>query len=399
MSADDLSAPLGLAPVKAPRLAGLSGFLPKILAGLGVALLGFFVLWIAFVDDPLGGEPQVKVALRDGGQSSAAQITQQSSSAQTTDPSRNRSTAQELEIESGVAVVRPGGASAPSSLVIRAPAAMQQDGEVKLVPAPQPRLIEKGKHGALPKLGDDGSKPMEVYARPVIGTGATKPNGRIAIVVGGLGINAAGTNDTISRLPGVVTLAFAPYGYDMERLVSRARDDGHEVMLQLPMEPFDYPDNDPGPQTLLTSATHEINKDRLHWLLSRFPGYVGVSNYMGAKMMSEPEKFSPIMRELGTRGVFFLDDGSSSRSVTDRVASEQNAVAIKADVVIDANPRPQAIDAALARLEAIAQEKGYAIASASALPVSLERLAVWVKNVEGRGFELVPVSAIALSGR
>ena len=26
--------------------------------------------------------------------------------------------------------------------------------------------------------------------------------------------------------------------------------DGHEVMLQVPMEPFDYPDNDPGPHTL-----------------------------------------------------------------------------------------------------------------------------------------------------
>ena len=34
-------------------------------------------------------------------------------------------------------------------------------------------------------------------------------------------------------------------------MVARAREAGHEVLLEVPMEPFDYPDNDPGPQTLL----------------------------------------------------------------------------------------------------------------------------------------------------
>ena len=58
-------------------------------------------------------------------------------------------------------------------------------------------------------------------------------------------------------------------------LVARARGEGHEVLLQVPMEPFDYPDNDPGPQTLLTSLDAGQNIDRLHWLMSRFQGYVG----------------------------------------------------------------------------------------------------------------------------
>ncbi len=50
-----------------------------------------------------------------------------------------------------------------------------------------------------------------------------------------------------------------PYGADVERLVARARGEGHEILLQVPMEPFGYPDNDPGPQTLLTSLTPEQN--------------------------------------------------------------------------------------------------------------------------------------------
>jgi polysaccharide deacetylase 2 family uncharacterized protein YibQ len=52
-----------------------------------------------------------------------------------------------------------------------------------------------------------------------------------------------------------VSFALAPYGTDLEKLAERARADQHELLLQVPMEPFDYPDNDPGPQTLLTSLT------------------------------------------------------------------------------------------------------------------------------------------------
>jgi polysaccharide deacetylase 2 family uncharacterized protein YibQ len=67
------------------------------------------------------------------------------------------------------------------------------------------------------------------------------------------------------------------------QLVERARAQRHEVLLQIPMEPFDYPDNDPGPQTLLTTLAPEQNLDRLFWHLSRFQGYAGIANFMGAR--------------------------------------------------------------------------------------------------------------------
>ena len=64
------------------------------------------------------------------------------------------------------------------------------------------------------------------------------------------------------------------------------------------MEPFDYPDNDPGPQTLLTSLTPEQNIDRLHWLMSRFQGYVGIVSYMGARFTASEPSLAPVLREL-----------------------------------------------------------------------------------------------------
>ena len=170
-------------------------------------------------------------------------------------------------------------------------------------------------------------RPAEAFARPVKPIPGKPDAPRVALIVGGLGISASATADAIAKLPGAVTLAFMPYGADVVRLAPRARGEGHEILLQVPMEPFDYPDNDPGPQTLLTSLTPEQNLDRLHWLMSRFQGYVGIASAMGARFTASEQAFAPVLRETAKRGLIFVDDGSNPRSVAGRIAgAEQSAV-------------------------------------------------------------------------
>jgi len=225
---------------------------------------------------------------------------------------------------------------------------------------------------------------------------AGKPNApRIAIVVGGLGIGGAATSDALGKLPGPVTLAFAPYGSNLAEISARARGDGHEVLLQVPMEPFDYPDNDPGPQTLLTSLEASQNIDRLHWLMSRFQGYVGIANFMGARFTSSEPALAPVLREASKRGLLYLDDGSAQRSLVSQIAGANNLTFGKADAIIDAVPTAADIDRALGRLETLARERGTAVGMASALPVSIDRIANWAKAAEARGVLLVPISALA----
>ena len=97
---------------------------------------------------------------------------------------------------------------------------------------------------------------------------ARKDGPRIAIVIGGLRISDNVTQQTMQKLPGPVTFAFSPYGAAVERLATSARAAGHEILLQAPMEPVDYFDNDPGPQTLLRTFSGDQNLDRLHRLMS-----------------------------------------------------------------------------------------------------------------------------------
>jgi polysaccharide deacetylase 2 family uncharacterized protein YibQ len=218
-------------------------------------------------------------------------------------------------------------------------------------------------------------------------------------VVSGLGVGAAKTADAIMKLPAAVTLAFTPYGSDPGKLAERARAQRHEVLLQIPMEPFDYPDNDPGPQTLLTTLAPEQNLDRLYWHLSRFQGYAGIANFMGARFVVSDAVMQPIVREAAKRGLGYLDDGSAPRSVAASLATGQAMPFAKADLSIDAVPTAVEIDRALARLEGLAKERGTAVGIASALPISIERIGVWIKALEGHGIMLVPLTTAMLKSK
>jgi uncharacterized protein len=221
----------------------------------------------------------------------------------------------------------------------------------------------------------------------------------IAIVVAGLGVGAAKTADAIMKLPPAVTLAFTPYGSDPTKLAERARAQRHEILLQLPMEPFDYPDNDPGPQTLLTTLDPEQNLDRMYWQLSRIQGYAGIANFMGGRFVVTDAVMQPIISEAAKRGLGYFDDGSAPRSVAPSLAAGQAMPFAKADSTIDAVPTSVEIDRALAKLETLAKDRGIAIGVASALPISIERIAVWLKPLESHGIMLVPLTTAMLKSK
>ncbi|MGH6794307.1 MAG: divergent polysaccharide deacetylase family protein [Methylocella sp.] len=168
---------------------------------------------------------------------------------------------------------------------------------------------------------------------------------------------------------------------------------GHELVLQLPMEPFGSPRDNPGPHTLLAGAGKVANIDDLSWLMSRFTGYAGVANFLGGKFTADAKALAPVLREIAARGLFYVDDGTSTQSLAMTLAPGQALAAARADVVLDSTAEPEAIEAALARLEAIARDKGVAIGVASGLPVSVETIGRFARALEARGIALVPLSA------
>ncbi|HUO03060.1 MAG TPA: divergent polysaccharide deacetylase family protein [Rhizomicrobium sp.] len=252
-----------------------------------------------------------------------------------------------------------------------------------------PALVENSLQGPIPRIADDGRKPMLAYAAP-----AAAGKFRIAIVISGLGMSDKATQAAIAGLPAAVTLAFEPYSGGVQQYVSEAREKGHEALLEVPMEPMDFPDSDPGPNTLRSGVEQDGNGQRLNWAMSRFTGYAGVTNLLGQRFLSDSDALSPTMVQLARRGLYFFDNGAVPQSVAPDVAGRSGTAFAKASETLDDVQNALEIDRHLSALEDEARAHGTAIGSGFLYPVTVSRVAAWAKGLEGRGFVLVPVSAI-----
>lgn len=207
----------------------------------------------------------------------------------------------------------------------------------------------------------------------------------------GIGLSAADSRVAIDTLPGAVTLAFSAYTPSPEALMEAARGRGHEVLASLPMEANGYPLNDAGPRSLLTGKTPLENRENLEWAMSRLQGYAGVTGasdgLRGERFAEQSSSLALVLDEVARRGLMYIDPrpGAPPPPVAGR----------SADVVVDDPATRADIEAKLAALERLAREHGSALGLAGPLrPVTIERLAAWTRDVETRGYELVPVSAL-----
>ncbi len=370
--ADDLNTPLGTLPPGIHSARYPVALVPIVgLVAVGVV----FGVWATVVDDPLGGEPNVIVHIEPDNQHTT------------------RSDVAIVGVKSGnlgedapAIGDRPQAAPMPQTERSAASATPQKrSGMVKL-----DALLEDTRMGRLPRVGADGTRPLDAYAQPLGRATGAAP--KIAIVVTGLGLSQTATQAALDKLPPEVSLAFAPTGASLERWSVRARAEGHETLMQIPLEPYDFPDNDPGPQTIIAGQDAKQNLDRLQFSLARITGYVGVMNYMGARATSDLATMRPVLSEIAKRGLMYLDDGTSSRSIVKDIAATARLPFDSAELVLDAVPSPAEIDARLSRLETMARTTGMAVGVASTLPISVQRLSDWAKSLEARGLVLVPIS-------
>ncbi|MDH3475106.1 MAG: divergent polysaccharide deacetylase family protein [Rhodospirillales bacterium] len=219
---------------------------------------------------------------------------------------------------------------------------------------------------------------------------------RIAVVVTGLGLASEASGQAIAQLPPEVTLSFSPYSDALDQWIPKARAGGHEVMVDLPMEPETFPLDDPGPQALLTNLPQEQNLERLRWVLTRGRESIGVAAHMGSRFVSSSPDLRPVLTELKARGILFLDNGASPDSVGARLAGELALPYAVTDRVLDDDePSREAISARLVQVERLALTNGSAIAMGRPYPATLERLGEWAAGLGARGFALAPISELA----
>ena len=182
--------PIRLRALLTNRYVGLAGAAVLLVAALGglVAILG-----------PLGGNPAVvRVPLADALEH-APQGWRQTLSPlhgpMVVSQDVVRLSARPLAPQAGATWNQPGGET---------PRALPASGA--LPPAPITGFFAPGPGGPLPIIAQDGRTPFDAYKRPFLSNGRPK----IALVIGGLGLNARATQAAIETLPGEITLSFVP---------------------------------------------------------------------------------------------------------------------------------------------------------------------------------------------
>lgn len=241
--------------------------------------------------------------------------------------------------------------------------------------------------------GDTGRSPQwQQYARVL-----SPPKGvpRIAVVVRGLGLSSAATEAAIKRLPGEVSLSFSPYARRSVEWALRARARGHEVLIDLPMEPRAFPASDPGPKALMTSIPSPKNLDRLDWILGKGRELVGVVGQMGSAFVTNKRAVGPVLRTLKKRGLIFVDNGDVPDNAAQRTARELALpYAVNDRTLDDGQVSRAAINARLVEVERLAQQQGAVVVMAHPYPVTIDLLQAWSRKLDQRNLALVPITNV-----
>ena len=363
--------------------------------GAGALFVSAVLGVIAIGGDPAAGAPVVRIALHGPGAPPAPAGWRAALAPEALDPTVTIDTL-ELHEDVAMAVVDlmedaapageavltlPGGAHLVGA---EAGDALRAYGGAPLAAAPIAGLTVSGPHGLLPIVAADGRTPAQAYSRPFTDSGKPK----IALVIGGLGLNAASTKKAIENLPPEVTLSFVPYAEGLQGWIDLARANGHEVLLEIPMEPMDYPENDPGPYTLLAQASPDDVNKRLEWLLSRAQGYFGVTNYLGSRFLASDAAAAVFTGAVKRRGLAFLDDGQGAR------VRSTGLPRASADRVLDDQLSGEAISHQLLALEQEAKTQGAALGAGFAYPVTVQQVSKWAEGLAQRGYQLAPASAM-----
>jgi polysaccharide deacetylase 2 family uncharacterized protein YibQ len=217
---------------------------------------------------------------------------------------------------------------------------------------------------------------------------------RIAVIVDDLGARRD-VLDGLREIRRPLTVAVLP-GLPLSAAIARdAARAGMEVLLGLPMEPYRFPELDPGPGALLMSmAPGEIRRVVGGYLETVAPA-VGVMNRMGSRLTEDRPRMRAVLEVLAARRLFLVDAYTSSQSVAFDEARDAGVRAARRQILVD--PARGEADERIRWDEVAgwAERRGEVVVVAHGHPLTVRLLKEYVPRWEARGLRLVPASQLA----
>lgn len=255
--------------------------------------------------------------------------------------------------------------------------------------APVDGVFEEAPEGLLPACGPGKLTPFLAYRKPFT-LNRDKP--AIAVAVLDYGLSAPISEEILKELPASVSLILTPYSMDAVHWQELAREDGHEIWMQMMIQNEDFPRSDPGAKGLMTHVSLKYNQDRYLWTLARTTGYAGIAAFTDRSLESARPMFEHIAEDIVKRGLGYFELSTSRYSFFEPLVLDGGRPATHAHLQIkDVSPGSKE----LAEVDRMIGENGGAIVTLKPTPANIKALKAWIASVQERGIELVPVSAIA----
>lgn len=255
--------------------------------------------------------------------------------------------------------------------------------------APIAGLTRQSAFGPIPSKGS--GDVLKSYRRPFSAQAGKQP---VSLIVGGLGINRGLTQKAIENLPADITLSFAAHSVGLQAWVDTARADGHEILIEIPMESAGFDPTEPGAdRTLLTTLPPGENGRRLDWMLARAQGYAGLINFNGDVFLTRTDAADPFMTRLSETGLGFITDGDFETPALPALAKSVRQPFKAGYGVIDPDPIGRVISSRLTGLSQTATSGSHPIGVGFAYPVTLEEVQNWIATLDAQNLQLAPATA------
>lgn len=280
-----------------------------------------------------------------------------------------------------VSLASPDGAR--EELLPEAPPKVMENG---LTLAPIEGLYERSEKtgGMLPKISPRGLTPFHGYKKPF------EPNGKpvLALAVRGFGLSASLSEKLLEQMPEDVTFILSPYAADVQEWQQKARNAGHETWMNVPAETKEATTSDPGSQALLSHSNIQYNKDRMNWALSLTTGYAGIAMDMDNTFLEVMPMLSSLMEETLQRGLGYFEMNTKGPDVIETISVNADAPYLKNNILVKNN--------IFSSLESAARSRGALTAVIDLDTLKEDDFMAWVSSLEKKGFQLAPLSALAL---
>jgi len=241
------------------------------------------------------------------------------------------------------------------------------------------------------EIPHDGLQPL--WMQNALAYTVPKGAPMIAIVIDDMGVDRKRSKHMWQDVPAPLTLSFMTYASDLVDQTQAARQQGHELMLHMSMEPSSA-SIDAGPNVLMTAMDSSQIRSLANWGMDRFEGFVGVNNHMGSRFTEDERGMRVVLEEINKRGLLFLDSRTSSHTVGPKLARTMGMPALERNVFLDNDNVPDKVRKQLGEVERLARKFGHVIAIGHPRDATIQVLKEWIPQARERGLAIVPVSVL-----